>query len=244
MSEKSDKQEKKPKYTQLADEQLTWPHIFFQWCSIRFLAVYFRVKYDLHIHGREYQPKGMQSYIVACNHVASTDPPMMGVAVDFQPLSFMAKIELFDNFWMRNYNWWVGTFAVNRQKLELSSVKSALKVLKSGRWSLGIFPGGTRSKDGKMGEAKRGVAYFCQTAKVPVLPMSISHTPVAKGRERVDIRMGPMIQYDPAESMDELSLRIQNAITELIEASHPNLDSLSNSQSEGTSGQSSLSNKP
>lgn len=207
------------KFTQLSDDQLNWLHILFQWVNIRLLSIYFRGKYDFHVYGREHKPKGLQSYIVACNHVSSNDPPMVGVAIDFQPLSFMAKVELFEKYWMRTYNWWVATFAVNREKLELSTVKSALKVLKHGKWALGIFPEGTRRKDGKPGEAKRGVAYFAQAAKVPIMPMSISHKPPVKpgGKTRVEIRIGPMIPYDPKANLDELTQRVQNAIADLIE---------------------------
>lgn len=207
------------KYTQLSDDQLNWLHIVFQWLNIRLVSLYFRWKYDFHVHGREHKPKGMQSYLVACNHVSSNDPPMVGVAIDFQPLSFMAKVELFEKYWMRTYNWWVATFAVNREKLELSTVKSALKVLKHGKWALCIFPEGTRNKEGKIGEAKRGIAYFAQSGKSPIMPMSITHTEpsVPGGKTRVDIRIGPMIPYDPNTNLDELTLKVQNAIAALIE---------------------------
>jgi 1-acyl-sn-glycerol-3-phosphate acyltransferase len=208
------------KYNQLDDSQLNWLHILFQWINIRILSVYFRLKYDFHVHGREHKPKGLQSYLIACNHVSSADPPMVGVAIDFQPVSFMAKVELFQNYWMRTYNWWVATFAVNREKLELSTVKSALKVLKHGKWALCIFPEGTRNKEGKIKEAKRGVAYFAQSAKVPIMPMSITHTPPPpgkKGKLRVDIRIGPMIPYDPNVSIDELTQKVQASIATLIE---------------------------
>lgn len=206
---------KRPSYTTLKDSQLTWPHYIFQWISIKLIHAYVLFKYKLRIRGKENQPKGFQSYIVACNHISSLDPPLVSVALCYQPISYMAKMELFQTPFLRYYNILMSSFAVNREKLELSTVKTALKVLKHGKWALGIFPEGTRHKDGTAGEAKKGVAYFAKVAWKPVLPLAIVHIPQPTGKTKIEILIGKLIP--PEEDMDALSAKIQNTIAELAE---------------------------
>lgn len=208
----------KPKksYTSLADSQLTWPHYIFQWICIKLIHLYTVLNYDLRILGKENQPKGFQSYIVACNHVSSLDPPLVSVALCYQPISYMAKMELFEKPLLRYYNILMSSFAVNRDKLELSTIKTALKVLKHGKWSLGIFPEGTRQKDGTVSAPKKGVAYFAKTAWKPVLPLAMVHIPQPNGKKtKIEVRIGRLIP--PEEDMDALAEKIQNTIAELAE---------------------------
>jgi 1-acyl-sn-glycerol-3-phosphate acyltransferase len=203
---------KERSYSQLQDSQLTWPHMVAQWICIHLMEVYFRYKYKLQILGKENQPKGWQSYVVAANHISALDPPLVSLALDFQPISYLAKTELFEKPLMRIYNVWMSSIAVNRDKLELSTVKSALKVLKHGQWALGIFPEGTRNTalpGEKVGESKKGVAYFAKTAKVPVLPLGIY-----RGNGRLEIRIGKLIPSDC--DLDELGAKIQIAIADLV----------------------------
>lgn len=199
----------KPNYTQLRDIQLEWPHIFAQWVCIRILHAYFSLFYSLKVVGREHRPKEWQSYIVAASHTSALDPPFVSVALDYQPVSYMAKQELFEKPLMRIYNILMSTFAVNRQKLELSTVKTALKVLKHGKWALGIFPEGTRKKGQEEAETKRGVAYFAKAGNVPILPVGIYH----EGRH-AEVHFGPMIP--PEKDIDALTLKIQETIQDLV----------------------------
>ncbi len=206
-------------YAQILDNQLTWPHMVAQTICITLIWIYCLTRYRLEIKGQENRPKGFQSYIAACNHTSSLDPPLVSVALFYQPISYMAKAELFEGFWWRTYNWLMASFSVNREKLELSTVKSALKVLKTGKWALGIFPEGGRKKDGSiMNEPKRGVAYFATSAKVPVLPLAIVQTPPPegkKGKTRINVRIGKLVPCNP--DMDAMAVEIQQAIQALVE---------------------------
>ncbi len=203
----------KPNYTTLTETQLKWPHWVYQWICIKLLKYYFSARYRLRIKGKENQPKGFQSYIVAATHRSSLDPPLVSVALDYQPVAYMAKLELFQTPLMRWYNQAMSSFAVNREKLEISTIKTALKVLKHGQWALGIFPEGTRVKEGEDAEAKRGVAYFAKSAKASVLPLGIAHYQPPKGRARINIRIGELIP--PEDDMDALTQKIHNTVLAL-----------------------------
>lgn len=202
-------------YTQIQDSQLKWPHMFLQWLCIRIVEAYMATIYQVRYKGQENKPKGFHSYVVASNHVSSLDPPLVSLALDYQPIAFLAKVELFEKFWMRTYNWGMSSIAVNREKMDLSTVKSALKVLKTGTWSLGVFPEGTRSKTGEKQKSKKGVAYFAYTAKVPVLPIGIAKFVDEKGKKRIEVRVGEMI---PCEGdMETMGAKIDAAIQALVE---------------------------
>lgn len=200
-------------YTQLSDSQLEWPHMFYQWLCVRIMEVYFRLFYKMRVIGRENKPKGYHAYVVACNHVSSLDPPLVSFALDFQPISYLAKIELFEKPLMRLYNWGMSSIGVNRSKLEVSTVKSALKVLKHGQWALGIFPEGTRQKSGEVAQAKKGVAFFACAAKVPVLPLGIV-LEEKNGKKHMEVRIGQLIPYEP--DMESLNTKVEAAIRELV----------------------------
>ncbi len=84
-------------------------------------------------------------------------------------------------------------------KTNKKAFKLALKYLKKGE-PVGIFPEGGRSIDGKLREAKTGIARLALVSKVPVLPIGIigSHKVLPKGAKfprfkRFDIKIGKLI---------------------------------------------------
>lgn len=200
-------------YTTLTDEQLTWPHWVYQWICIYLVQIWLLSRYRIRIQGKENQPRGFQSYIVACNHTSNIDPPLLSFTLRHQPIVYMAKRELYDKPLMRWYQWAMSSFAVNREKLEVSSVKTALKVLKHGKWALGLFPEGTRQKDGQVGEAKKGVAYFAKASGRPVLPVGVYR--IEEPPRRIEVRIGKLIP--PQDDLDALTQQIQQTIAALVE---------------------------
>jgi 1-acyl-sn-glycerol-3-phosphate acyltransferase len=214
MSAPSTSTSTKTKYSTLTDDQLTWSHWVYQWISIQLLRIYYSLSNRIRVFGRENMPKEWFPCIIAANHTSSKDPPLMSIALDYRPISYMAKMELFQTPALRLYNWAMSSFAVNREKLELSTVKTVMKVLKHGKWALGIFPEGTRNKDGTVQAAKKGVAYFAKAAQVPVLPMGIVHS-VKNGRKTIDIVIGTLIP--PEDDLEALTQTIQGTIESLVE---------------------------
>lgn len=85
----------------------------------------------------------------------------------------MAKSDLFEsNFLMTLFLDWLGAFAVNRDKLDVSTIKTALAV-KNSSWHLGLFPQGTRVLNGKLEDVSRGFAALAKTTKTDILPIAI-----------------------------------------------------------------------
>lgn len=120
---------------------------------------------------RERLPEG--GALLCPNHTTLTDPlfVVFSLGLKTRP-QVMAKAE----FMRLPVIGWIlskaGVFAVERGKADVTAVKRALKCLKEGDKLL-MFPEGTRSKDGNMGEAKAGAAMFALRTGVPIVPMYI-----------------------------------------------------------------------
>ena len=136
---------------------------------------FFNIFYNYKIVGRENIPKskdGNDKYIYAANHVSIFDPPMVVMAA-LRPVAFMAKKELFEP--TEKLSWLVkrlGAFAVDRDKVDVSTIKTALALQKT-NWNLGLFPQGTRCNNGKMENIMKGFASIAKKMKRDVLPVAI-----------------------------------------------------------------------
>lgn len=204
---------KKPQFSKITEGQLNEFIAFLMCLSVFLLWAWLTVCYKLKVGGRENLPKQPISYVAAANHTSNLDPPIVAVAIRYHAISFMAKQELYRNWIAGRYFYAMGTFAVNREKMELSTLKSALTVLKTGRWALGIFPEGTRSEDGSVGQAKKGVAYFAHAAKVGVLPLGIVRT--GPNRKHIYVQIGELIPYQ--EDLEAMAAKVQAEIALLVE---------------------------
>lgn len=160
----------------------------------------YKIKYDFTIEGKENVPK-TGSNIIASNHRSYRDPVFgaLGVRV---PCSFMAKEELFHGnpffVWLIKF---MGAFPVTRGSGDMSVITTAVEKLEEGR-NVMIFPEGTRSKDGKLGRGKTGVALIAALAQVPVIPMAISF----KGEKLKKFRQKVIISYGKPIMPDEIKL--------------------------------------
>ncbi len=216
-------------YTKVTEKYLNgWP-VIFQWINVGLFVLYYHLRYRLRITGREHIPQG--SFILVSNHSSYNDPLALAVAIWFHPLMFMAKKELFESKIMGLYLHYLGAFSVNREKLEKSTVRSALTVLKSGRWALGIFPEGTRSQNGELGSIKKGVAFFARAAKVPVLPAGILQT--GPKNNHLYIKLGEPIPYQ--EDDEVMTEQVQSAIQALVQSCREEEAKLSGQEAENRS---------
>jgi len=154
-----------------AKEFNTWRGLFQLFVAKFIYGFYYKVMYKLEIQGRENIPKD-RKYIVAGNHLSAADPFLTIYAIN-RPVAYMAKSDLFhSNFVMTMFLDWLGAFAVNRDKLDVSTIKTALAV-KNSSWVLGLFPQGTRVLNGKLEDISRGFAALAKTTKTDILPIAI-----------------------------------------------------------------------
>ncbi len=142
------------------------------WCF--FIAIpIFWFFYKFEIRGRENIPKG-KKFICAANHISYLDPFLVSVAIR-KPIAYMAKKELFeDSGFLFRFNMdWLGAFAVNREKLEVSTIKTVKDLYKT-NWLLGIFPQGGIRRNKTIEKINKGFAVIAKAAKWDILPISIT----------------------------------------------------------------------
>ena len=89
-------------------------------------------------------------------------------------MGFIAKKEMANTpilgYLMKEYN----CVALDRENVRegLKSIKEGVNNIKAG-YSMAIFPEGTRSKNGKMGQFKKGSLKLATMAKAPIVPVAI-----------------------------------------------------------------------
>lgn len=180
---------------------------------LRFL---FKALFDLKVIGEENIPKE-GGVIIASNHISNFDPPMLGAAMN-RHLCAMAKEELFKipvfSFAIRKLH----AFPVRRGAADRAAISAALKLLKAGHAVL-LFPEGTRSKDGKLGEGKHGVAMLATKAAVPIIPAAIIGTnKIGKPNSilpHVQIKFGKPI-YTEGQGNKESLIKITDEVMQTL----------------------------
>ncbi len=110
--------------------------------------------------------------IICSNHINWADSALVASMVPHKKIFFMAKAELFNYFILGNIIKRVGAFPVKRDSADLRTIKKSLSLLKEKSF-IGLFPEGTRSRTGQIGEALPGVALIALKSRAPVLPVAI-----------------------------------------------------------------------
>lgn len=140
--------------------------------------------------------------ILASNHLSFVDSIVIPIVVP-RKVVFLAKSDYFTGSGVKgalSRAWFegLGMLPVDRSDTmtALNSLDTALEVLARGE-AFGIYPEGTRSRDGRLYRGRTGVAHLALTAGVPVVPVGLSGTediqPVGASRPRlarVTVRFG------------------------------------------------------
>ena len=187
----------------------------FQWIAVwgvtfPYVALFFRLK----IEGRENIPEG-ESFLVAPTHSSYLDPILVSMATK-RPIAYMAKKELYEVPILRQIIVGLGTFAVNREKLEIATIRTAQAVMRTKRWILALFPQGNRDLPGQITKINPGFAYLAKAAKAKILPVSVHG---AAGFSKVPFSKDLVIKigkpFEPSKNLGETMEMWCNAIVEL-----------------------------
>ena len=146
--------------------------------------------------------------IVASNHLSFFDSVVIPVVVP-RKVVFLAKSDYFTGTGVKGTlvrAWFegLGMLPVDRDdtKAAIASLDTALEVLRRGE-AFGIYPEGTRSRDGRLYRGRTGVAWLALTAGVPVVPVALEGTqhiqPVGARIPRirkVTVRFGAPMEFN------------------------------------------------
>lgn len=172
--------------------------------------------------------------ILASNHLSFADSIVIPVVVP-RKVVFLAKQSYFTGTGPKGafVRWWfegIGMLPVDRDDAQaaMDSLDTALDVLSRGE-AFGIYPEGTRSRDGRLYRGRTGVAHLALTAGVPVVPVGLRGTehlqPVGTRFPRpvkVTLRFGEPISFagkfdgvPPGRARREATDQIMAAIADL-----------------------------
>ena len=203
------------KYTKREIKEFNWFRAIFQRITTRWVyGTYYRLKCNFKIEGKGNIPKD-KFFIVASNHVSAIDPFLVCDAINV-PIAYMAKIELFEKPICRFFMDLLGAFAVNREKLDISTIKTALS-LKKTKWKLGLFPEGTRQESLSLENVSKGFAFLAKNLKCDILPVGISgalRDQRGKFRSKMTIKIGKPIAYN--EDIDLMLKMWVNEVNKLV----------------------------
>ena len=130
-------------------------------------------------------PKG--GFILACNHLSYLDPPAVGCRIP-RNLHYFARDSLF--FWpLGLLITKLNSIPVNRDQLDLGTLRKVLTVLKRGEPVL-VFPEGTRSPDGTLQKSQKGLGLLVHKSGVPVLPARLHGSFEILGKGKLFPRIG------------------------------------------------------
>jgi 1-acyl-sn-glycerol-3-phosphate acyltransferase len=186
-----------------------------------------------HVNGLEHVPR-TGPLILASNHQSFIDSVVIP-AVTPRPVSFLAKSDYFEGRGIKGRlvkAWFemFGALPVDRDdsRAALASLDTALSVLADGG-AFGIYPEGTRSRDGRLYRGRTGVAQLALTSGAPIVPIGLLDTdqlqPVGSNRPRlvrVTVTFGEPIdvrgQYDgvpPGRARRDITDRVMTEIQKL-----------------------------
>ncbi len=134
-----------------------------------------RYLFPVETHGLEKVPTS-GGIIVAANHISFWDSALlMGVLP--RPITFVGKAEYMDSWKTRYLFPAAGMIPIDRSggKASLSALEAAAEVLNRGE-IFGIFPEGTRSRDGYLHKGRTGVARLSIGTGAPIVPLGIRGT--------------------------------------------------------------------
>ena len=175
-----------------------------------------RWAYDIQVEGVDHLPPGPA--ILAPNHRSFMDSLFLALAVD-RPVTFVAKAEYFDRrrtAWMFRSTGQIplrrGSPAGARQALQ-----AAGEVLSRGG-VVGIYPEGTRSRDGLLHKGRLGPARLSLASGAPIVPVGLIGTEQVQSPEQRVPRMGKriVVRFGPPRWGQPSSGRVLRELTDTV----------------------------
>lgn len=172
-------------------------------------------------------------FVVASNHLSFLDSVLIQ-AIFPRPVSFFAKAEYFTQpgikgLAMKTFFDSVGSVPVERQR-KSASVEALYHLgdIASSGHGVGIYPEGTRSRDGRLYRGKNGVGWLALATGAPVVPVGLTGTENLQAADsnrvrpaRFEMRVGEPLHFEhigrrhPLPVRREATAQVMDAIAAL-----------------------------
>ncbi|MGB9736379.1 MAG: lysophospholipid acyltransferase family protein [bacterium] len=190
------------------------------WASLIFLTAGIKVK----VTGLENLDKNA-SYIFMSNHLSHLDTAAFMAKLPFK-IRFFAKKELLRVPVFGQALYMSRHIIIDRKNIERAkqSINEAKERIKKYGFSVLVFPEGTRSKTGKMGEFKKGGFVLAIEMGIPIVPIAVigsynllpAHSLLVKSGT-IEVRVGSPIDVTgyTMENKQELMDKVRSEIEKL-----------------------------
>jgi 1-acyl-sn-glycerol-3-phosphate acyltransferase len=160
-----------------------------------------RTSFRLRIEGRQHVPKH-GPVILACNHRSFLDSIFLPLVVP-RRVTFVAKAEYFDDPKTAWFFRGVGQIPIRREGGAASerALETAFGVLTRG-CVFGIYPEGTRTRDGCLHRGHTGVARLAFRSGAPIIPVGMIGTDEVQPIDSKMPRLGRTVSIRFGEAID------------------------------------------
>ena len=180
----------------------------------------------IHFDGKELLPKGRR-FLFISNHRSRFDHMVECLAMDDEYMAFVSKEENFRILLARRLmkrNCYISLKRGDgRSAFEM--IRKSIAFIKNGVLSIGIFPEGTRSPDGKLLPFKPGVFKIAEKSECPIVVGAIKGTDLVCKNwpwKRTPVHFEILKVYEPCEFKDrntnDLSDEIENLLRKSLES--------------------------
>jgi len=159
--------------------------------------------YRLDVDGLDHVPRS-GPVILAANHRSFFDTPALMVVAP-RPVVFLGKAEYMDDWKTRYLFPALGMVPIRRDaaRASMAALETAAQLLADGL-AIGIYPEGTRSRDGLLHRGQSGVAHLALASGAMVVPVGLIGTdavqPIGRSvprlRGHVAVRFAPPLRAD------------------------------------------------
>ncbi len=156
--------------------------VFYDLCREAIL-LFFRVVYRHKRVGLDNIPRTGAVLLVA-NHSSYLDPPAVGCGIRHRQADYLARASLFR---FKPFGWLITRLystPIKQGAGDAGAMKLIIQKMHEGKLML-VFPEGSRSADGTLGEFQRGIAVLLKRAHCQIVPVGIAgaHEAWPRGRK-------------------------------------------------------------
>ncbi|GAE28998.1 lysophospholipid acyltransferase family protein [Halalkalibacter hemicellulosilyticus] len=181
----------------------------------RICLLFLSSSYKVEVIGRENIPED-GGVLLCCNHISNLDPPLLGSYLG-RNVHYMAKKELFEKPILKWLLPKLHAFPIRRGMSDKQALRTAMTLLKNNE-IVGLFPEGTRSKNGQLQKGLAGAGFFALRTNAAVIPSAIIGPYKFRGRlklvygEPIDFTELKEARGSAEEATSIIMAEIQNLI--------------------------------
>lgn len=183
--------------------------------AVAVIKVVAKIFFPVKVHGNVNDIPKDCGVVLCANHVSYLDAVWLAIIFKRQ-IRFIGKKKYANMFGLRTIFKLVGAFGIDTEKADISALKNCFKVIKSNE-VLGIFPEGTRVRNGKISNPMPGTVMIAHKTKAPIFYARIK----PKYNEfrlfcKTDVYIGETVYVDELGVTDGKGGQYKDAAIELV----------------------------